>query len=156
MRFKQALVVGGVAAVAGGAGAAIASHPIVPPATVPTGFFAAHDRINDVPLDQLARAFKSGKTDGFLEHVRLGANQASGFHTHPGPAFILVAGGTLNYQQASRGRCVRRRFGISRGFFERGVHQVVAGPAGADYYEVYLLPRLTGPHFHAAARPSAC
>jgi hypothetical protein len=155
MRWKQILTVGCVAG-ACGAGVAIAAHPRVDPATVPTGFLMAHNRISNIPVTSITRALKSGKADAFLEHARLAPNQASGFHTHPGPSFVVVAAGSLTYQQASAGRCVRKRAVVDRGFFERGVHRLVAGPAGADYYEVYLLPRLTGPHSAPVAAPRAC
>jgi hypothetical protein len=155
MRIKQGLVVVGLAG-ACGAGVAIAAHPRVNPATVPTGFLMSHNRVSDIPVSSVNRVIKSGKADVFIEHVRLLPGQSSGFHTHPGPVVVTVAAGSLTYEAGSRGRCVRRRVVVDRGFVERGIHRVTAGAAGADYYAVYLVPRLTGPTQRGAARPRAC
>jgi len=159
MRFRHVLPIFGVAAAACTAGAALGSHPRVDPATVPIGFLTAHTSINNIPASSIARALKSGKADAFLEHARLAPNQAVAFHTHPGPSFIIVQTGSVLYEEAAGGRCLRKNYGVGRGFVDgpsRHVHRVVAGASGADLYEVYLLPRRTGPHFTNAPAPSAC
>jgi hypothetical protein len=131
----------------------------VDPTTVPTGFLNAHSTVNNVPATEVARAMRTGKTDVFIEHKRLGPNEAVEFHTHPGPAIVTVQAGSLRYEEASAGRCTRKSYGRSRGFVDgagRKVHRVIAGASGADYYEVYLLPRRTGPHSANAPTPAAC
>src|SRR5829696_8608894 len=58
MRLKVVLALV-TAVVVMGAGTAIASHvPEVDPATVPTGFLAAHNHVADVPVSAIARAAK--------------------------------------------------------------------------------------------------
>jgi hypothetical protein len=148
-----------VAAAVGVAGGALASHPQINPATVPVGFLTAHSTVNNIPADAIQRAFRSGKADVFIEHGRLGPNQAVAFHTHPGPSFLTVQTGSVRYEEADAGRCLRRSFGVGRGFVDgpsRRAHRIVAGASGADYYEVYLLPRRTGPHFANVPAPAAC
>jgi hypothetical protein len=142
-----------------GAGAALAAHPQVDPNTVPVGFLTAHSTVNNIPASAIARALKSGKADVFIEHARLAPNQAGDFHTHPGPSFITVQRGSLRYEEATGGRCLRKNFGQSRGFVDgpsRHPHRAVAGASGVDYYEVYLLPRRTGPHFTKVSTPTEC
>jgi hypothetical protein len=158
VRLKYVLAVLVICGV-GGAGVALAAHPKVDPATVPVGFLTAHSTVNNVPAGAIARALRSGKADLFIEHARLGPNEAVTFHRHPGPSFVAVQAGSLRYDEAAEGRCVRRSYGVGRGFVDgpsRRVHRVVAGASGADYYEVYLLPRRTGPHFANTGTPAEC
>ena len=159
MRLRHVLPIVGVAAGCMGVGAALASHPQLDPATVPVGFMTAHASINNIPASYVARAFRSGKADEFLEHARLAPDQAVAFHTHPGPSFVIVQKGSVFYEEAAHGRCLRKSYGVGRGFVDgpsRHVHRFVAGASGADLYEVYLLPRGTGPHFTNAPAPPEC
>jgi quercetin dioxygenase-like cupin family protein len=155
MRYKwiTALVAIGVLA---GAGAAVASHVTeVDPATVPTGFMAAHNAIDNVPVSALARAVKRNGADVFIQHVRLGPNAATGWHTHPGPAFVTVVKGELVYEDA----CSQVTYGPGRGFVDRGfghVHRAIAGPDGVDFYVAYVLPRGSTTHVILASEPSRC
>jgi hypothetical protein len=156
MRLKHLVPALGLAAVcaAGAAVVAVAAHPQVDPATVPTGFLTAHTTVNNIPAETIERALRSGKADLFVEHRRLAANEAIGFHTHPGPAFVAVQRGSVRLEEVDDGRCRRRGYGQGRGFVDgagRAAHRLVAGASGADLYEVYLLPRRTGPHQNAAS-----
>jgi hypothetical protein len=158
VRLRHVLPIVGVGA-ACVAGAASASHPQADPATVPVGFLTAHASVNNIPDDTVQRALRSGKADIFIEHGRLAPNQAVAFHTHPGPSFITVQKGSLRYEESDEGRCARKNYGVGRGFVDgpsRRAHRVVAGASGVDYYEVYLLPRRTGPHFANVPTPSEC
>src|SRR3712207_243697 len=106
MRVKVFLSIVGL--LAAGAAVALAAPPKVDPATVPTGFFVAHSQVNEVPTVALRRALRSGRTDVFIEHARLGPDQATGFRRHPGPVLITVAAGSLGYEREVRGSCRRR------------------------------------------------
>jgi hypothetical protein len=155
VKIRRVALIVGIVFVCG-AGAAVAAHPQVDPATVPTGFLTAHSLVNNVPSGAIDKALRSGKTDVFIEHGRLAPNATNGFETNPGPVFVVVQKGALTYEAASRGKCRRKRLAVNQGVVARGVHQFVAGPQGADYYAVYLLPRKTGPHRTAAAKPAGC
>jgi hypothetical protein len=149
MRLKHVLPVLGAITVCG-AGAALAAHPQVDPQTVPTGFLSAHTTVNNIPRAAIERSVRTRKFDVFIQHIRLAANEATPFHTHPGPAVVSIRAGTLRYEDAHGGRCRRKTYGPGQGFVDRGfghVHRAVAGPQGADFYAVYLLPRRTGAHF---------
>jgi hypothetical protein len=159
VRLRHVLPLVGTAAAVGVAGAAFASHPQIDPKTVPVGFLTAHASVNNIPAAVVERALRSGKADVFLEHGRLAPNQAAAFHVHPGPSFVTVQTGSLRYEEANDGRCVRKSYGVGRGFVDgpsRRAHRIVAGASGADYYEVYLLPRRTGPHFANVSPPAEC
>jgi hypothetical protein len=159
MSLKRLLVVPGVLAVYG-AGVAFAAHPQADPNQVPVMFLTAHSTINGISPAAVAKAFKSGKADLFIEHGRLEPGQAQiSFHIHPGPSFVAVQRGSLTYQEVAAGQCRQKVYVAGRGFVDGGagrVHRFTAGAAGADYYEVYLLPRRTGPHFTNVPAPSAC
>src|SRR5919108_6022262 len=113
------------------ASAAVASHVTqVDPATVPTGFLAAHNSIDDVPVSALARAVQPDGADVFVQHVRLGPNAPTGWHTHPGPALVTVVKGSLTYEDAKANSCNRLVYAAGEGFVDRGfghVHRAVAG-----------------------------
>jgi hypothetical protein len=158
MRLKKVLPVAGVLTICA-ATVAVAAHPQVDPATVPTGFLTAHTTVNDLPVRTIERALRSGRADLFIEHAQLDPNEATSFHTHPGPAFVVVQRGSVRLEEAAGGRCRRRSYGQGRGFGDgigRRAHRVVAGASGAHLYEVYLLPRRTGPHQTATGTPAAC
>jgi quercetin dioxygenase-like cupin family protein len=141
-------------------GAALASHvTTVDPATVPTGFLAAHVAIGDVPVSALARAVTPDGTDLFIQHVRLGANVATGWHTHPGPALVAVAKGSVTYQDAEANACENVTYVAGEGFVDRGfghVHRAIAGADGVDFYVVYLLPPGSETHVIPASAPAEC
>ena len=143
--MKLKLFIGFIAGlVAIGGGTAIASHVVeLDPATVPTGFLTAHNAIADVPVSSLARAVKPDGTEITLQHVRLGPNAATGWHTHPGPGIVTVVKGALTYEDAGSNRCQRTTYSAGQGFVDRGfghVHRAIAGPEGADFYVVFVLP----------------
>jgi hypothetical protein len=142
------------------AGGALANHVVqVDPATVPTGFLAAHNSIRDVPVSALARAVTPDGTDAFIQHVRLGANVATGWHTHPGPAIVTVVQGSVTYEDAEANKCIDATYAAGEGFVDRGfghVHRAIAGSEGADFYVVYLLPPGSATHVIPASAPAEC
>jgi quercetin dioxygenase-like cupin family protein len=143
-----------------GVGAAAAGHVLqVDPAVVPTGFLAAHNSIDDVPVSALARAVNPNGADIFVQHVRLGSNSPTGWHTHPGPALVSVVKGSLTYEDAKANRCNRVVYRAGEGFVDRGfghVHRAVAGPDGVDFYVTYVLPPESASHVIGASAPAAC
>jgi hypothetical protein len=141
-------------------GGALANHVTqVDPATVPTGFLAAHNSIRDVPVSALARAVTPDGTDAFIQHVRLGPNVPTGWHTHPGPAIVTVVKGSVTYEDAEANRCTDVTYLVGEGFVDRGfghIHRAIAGADGVDFYVVYLLPPGSVTHVIPASAPSAC
>jgi quercetin dioxygenase-like cupin family protein len=159
MNSRRIAALAGAVALAA-SGAALASHVTqVDPATVPTGFLAAHNAIGGVPVSALARAVTPDGTDLFIQHVRLGANAATGWHTHPGPALVAVAKGSITYQNAEAKACKSVTYVAGEGFVDRGfghVHRAIAGADGVDFYVVYLLPPGSEAHVIPASPPAEC
>ena len=159
MNRNHVLVLGAVTAL-GGAGAAFASHAVlVDPATVPTGVLAAHNVIADVPVNSLARAVTPDGTEITIQHARLPANAVTSWHTHPGPGIVTIVRGSLTYEDAASNRCRTASYSAGSGFVDRGfghVHRAVAGPDGADFYVVYVMPRGTANPLIAAEPLEEC
>jgi quercetin dioxygenase-like cupin family protein len=153
-----------VAALAGaavvGVGAALAAHaPEVDPATVPTGFFVAHNYVADVPVSSIARAVAPNGADVFVQHLSLGANQVFAWHTHPGPVVVTVRSGSLIYQDSGPNFCRDRSYSAGQGFVDPGfghVHRVIAGPTGAEIYSTFFLPPGSENHLILASPPGTC
>lgn len=159
MRLKPILALASATAVVG-AGAAIAAHaPEVDPATVPTGFLVAHNKIADVPMSAIARAAASNGADVFVQHLRLAPNQPFPWHSHPGPVFIMVQSGSLTYQDAASNACRARTYSAGQGLVDPGfghVHRVIAGPSGAEAYFFFILPPGSPTHIVPAPAPEEC
>ena len=159
MRVKVMLAVAGAAVVVG-VGGAIATHvPEIDPATVPTGFFVAHNYVAAVPVAPIARAVEPNGADVFVQHLRLAANQASAWHTHPGPVIVTVRSGSLTYQNAHHNTCLDRPYTAGQGFVDPGfghVHRVIAGPSGVELYATFLLPPGSENHLITAPAPEEC
>ena len=153
-----------VAAVGGavvvGVGTAIAAHATeIDPTTVPTGFFVAHNYVEDVPVSAIARAVEPNGADVFVQHLSLGANQVFAWHTHPGPVVVTVRSGSLIYQNAKANDCRNRTYAAGEGFVDPGfghVHRVIAGPAGAEIYSTFFLPPGSANHLITVPGPDEC
>jgi quercetin dioxygenase-like cupin family protein len=143
-----------------GAGVAIAAHaPEIDPATVPTGFFVAHNYVADIPVSPIARAVQPNGADVFVQHLSLGANQVFAWHTHPGPVVVTVRSGSLVYQDAGPNACRDRTYTAGQGFVDPGfghVHRVIAGPAGAEIYSTFFLPPGSENHLITEPGPEEC
>jgi len=148
------------ALIVGGGSVALASHVTqVDPATVPTGFLAPHARIDAVGVNNLARAVKPNGAELSIQHVRLSPNQATAWHTHPGPVLVAIASGSLTYEDAHATECRRTTYTAGEGFTDPGfghVHRAIAGPSGADFYPVYVLPKRSATHLIDATAPPEC
>jgi quercetin dioxygenase-like cupin family protein len=160
MQRKSVLAIASAAAAVGAGGVALASHvPVVDPATVPTGFLSAHVDVSQMRVSSFARAVKHHRADVFVQHARLAANEATPFHTHPGPAIVTVVRGALTYEDAKGQHCQRTTYVAGKGFMDRGhghVHRAVAGPEGADFYVTYILPSGSATHLTVMPAPRAC
>jgi hypothetical protein len=159
MRLKVALLLA-VFTVVPGVGVAIAAHATeLDPATVPTGFFVAHNNVADIPLSTIARAVKPNGADVFVQHLTLAPAQVSAWHTHPGPVIVTVRSGSVTYQDAAGNACRDRPYAAGQGFVDPGfghVHRVIAGPTGAEIYSTFLLPPGSENHLIVSSAPEEC
>src|SRR6266542_3341019 len=159
MWLKIVLVLA-TAAVAVGAGAAIASHVTeIDPATVPTGFFVAHNYVADVPVSAIARAAEPNGADVFVQHLRFPPNQAFPWHSHPGPVFGMFVSGSLTYEDTAHNTGRDRPYTPGRGCRDTGfchVHRASARPAGAEAYFFLIMPPGSETHIISAPAPEEC
>ena len=159
MRLKW-FVAGAIAALVVGAGTAIATHvPQVDPNTVPVGFLATHNDVNNFKIAAFARVAKHHDADVFVQHATLGPNGATPWHTHPGPVIVTIVSGSLTYQDQHGNRCRSRTYTQGQGFVDPGfghVHRAVAGAAGVHFYATYLTPTGSSNHIILRSPPAAC
>jgi hypothetical protein len=159
MRHSKLLALVFVMVVGGTAVAYAQQAAEVDPATVPLGVLADHNRVSNISTQALVQATRRNRADVTVQHARLEANQATGWHTHPGPGIVTVVRGSLIYEDAFHGECREIFYPAGRGFMDRGfghVHRAVAGEQGADFYVVYIHPRGAGATAIPASEPAEC
>jgi quercetin dioxygenase-like cupin family protein len=159
MRLRvMVAAVGGAVVV--GVGAAFAAHATeVDPATVPTGFFVAHNRVAEFPVSAIARAVQPDGAEVYVQHLSLGPNLVFAWHTHPGPVVVTVRSGSLTYQDGGPNACRNRTYTAGEGFVDPGfghVHRVIAGPSGAEIYSTFFLPPASENHLITTPAPEKC
>ena len=159
MRVKR-VAVGVLIALIAGTGVVAAAHVVqVDPATVPAGYLVAHSDIRNFNEHALHRWVNEDQGEVMVQHFQVGANVALPWHSHPGPVIVSVVAGALTYQDAPKGVCRNRTYTAGQGFTDRGfgyVHRAIAGPEGADFYAVYLMPPGATNHLILADPLEAC
>jgi hypothetical protein len=152
------LVVG--AALILGSGVALAGHVTqVDPATVPTGFLAAHNSVEEFPVGPFARAARADGAEVYVQHAFIPAGGMTIWHTHPGPVIVTVVEGSLTFQDAHRNECRQRTSEEGSGFVDSGfghVHRAVAGDSPLHFYATYVLPAGSPNHLIPADAPEEC
>jgi hypothetical protein len=73
----------------------------------------------------------------------------------------MVIAGSVTLERGHGSECLRETFTAGQGFSERtgDIVRTIAGPAGADYYTVYILPpdaTETGTTPDPSAAPAPC
>ena len=161
MRIKRLLAVATGAAVLGG-GTALAAHVSeIDPATVPGGFLATHNHVKMSSSESRAikKIARKRRTDVFVQHLVFGPNEATPWHSHPGPVIVTVVRGSFTYEREVWGVCDRKTYTAGQGFVDRGFgreHRGVAGPEGAHLYATYLQPRGVASHIIMAEPQEEC
>ena len=156
-RLKIALAAAVLAAVIG-AGVAYADlPPQLPPTSAPYGFFVSNNRIMDMELEALAQAVNPDGSRLFLQHSVFAPGQSTGWHTHPGPAIVMVVSGSQTLEEPQGSNCRTITANAGEGFVTTtGVHQAVTGPQGADTWALYVLPPDATAVRTPAPTPNAC
>ena len=140
-RLKIGLVTAALAGVIGVGVAYAAFPPQLPPGSAPNGFFVSNSRITDMQLDAIARAVNPDGSRLFLQHSTFAPGQATGWHTHPGPAIVMIVNGSQTLLQPQGSHCVSTTANAGEGFVTgTGIHDAVTGPAGAESWALYVLP----------------
>lgn len=94
----------------GSAGVAAAASAPAPLTHATLGEF--HFSSNDFKIDS------SKPSEVVMPQITIHAGASSGWHTHPGPGFIVVTSGTLTLYQVIDNGCVKSAYGPGQGFVE--------------------------------------
>lgn len=149
---RLALAVGAVAVI--GMGGAYADSVMFPPQLPPggpVGFFVSNNRIVDMELQALAQAVEPSGSRLFLQHSVFAPGQSTGWHTHPGPAIVMVVSGSQTLKEVHGSQCLTVTANAGSGFVTTGVHEAITGPQGADTWALYIL----SPDATAVRKPAA-
>jgi hypothetical protein len=139
-KLKIGLVSGALVAVIG-VGVAYAAFPPQLPPPAQTGFYVSNNRIFDMELKALAHAVKPHGSRLFLQYSTFAPGQSTGWHTHPGPAIVMVVSGSQTLLQPRGSHCVSTTANAGEGFVTTtGVHDAITGPSGANTWALYVLP----------------
>ena len=109
----------------------------------------------------LPAARKVPAADFAVQQVTLGPGGTTGWHTHPGPALVLVRSGEFTLYGAEAG-CTPTLYKAGQSFVDAGFGNVHIGrneaPAGnVELYVVYLAPAGAGVRIDAPKpAPSTC
>jgi quercetin dioxygenase-like cupin family protein len=96
-------------------------------------------------------------TDLAMVKATLTANGYTGWHKHPGPSVVLVKQGTLTLREPHDGACASHTYGAGQAFVHpEGVHDFVAGSAGAEFFVTYFVPAGAAPLLTDAPVPPGC
>jgi quercetin dioxygenase-like cupin family protein len=158
---KGARILTGVVAAVTVTAVAYAALPArsVAPETVPVGTLAGQTFIDVLSVSAFTRAINQPQgTNAVLQHLTFAPGQSTLWHTHPGPNLVLMVHGSLILTDE---HCNVTTYADGSGF-ATGLknHLAVAGPDGADFYTLYLLPGdadvLREPPAGVSAAPPRC
>jgi hypothetical protein len=111
----------------------------------------------DMELQALAQAVNPDGSRLFLQHSVFAPGQSTGWHTHPGPAIVMVVSGSQTLEEPQGSNCRTITANAGEGFVTTtGVHEAITGPEGADTWALYVLPPDATAVRTPAPTPSAC
>jgi len=85
-----------------------------------------------------------GLSDAFVQHNKIAPGGHSGWHSHPGPVFVLVTAGTATRYDASDPDLTPQVYPAGTGFVEDpGVAHIVgnAGTTDLELVAIFLVPK---------------
>jgi quercetin dioxygenase-like cupin family protein len=112
-------------------------------------------------LDDRAKLkIRSEASDVVTQHVTIAPGGHTGWHSHPGPAIVVVAAGTLTLYDGDDRKCSPHPFGAGESFIDPGRGHVHIGrnegAASVELYVTYLDVPIGGPFRIDAADPGNC
>jgi hypothetical protein len=131
------------------------------PGPATSGFFVSNNRISEMRLQELAQAVNPDGSRLFVQHSFFAPNQSTGWHTHPGPAIVMIVSGSQTLIEPRGSHCLTTTAEAGEGFVsDTGIHQAVTGPSGAESWAIYVLPvdaqTVRAPVTGSLTAPSAC
>jgi len=134
-------------------------------ATPPSGvtYSTTLGRISLGPYHESSPSFKifsTAPTDTVVLTTTIAPGGSTGWHSHPGPAFIVVTSGTLTVYDGNDPACTPHQYGQGSGFFDPGFgHVHIArneGTVPVTVVQTYLnVPPGASPRIDAPA-PGNC
>ena len=70
------------------------------------------------------KIFSNAPTDTVVLTTTIAPGGSTGWHSHPGPAFIVVTQGTITLYDGNDPTCTPHRYGPGTGFFDPGFGHV--------------------------------
>ncbi len=103
----------------------------------------------------------TGPTELFTQQLLILPGKTTGWHTHPGPGFVVIVSGTLTrYQVGANGTCAQQSYGPGQGFVELPgvVHDSVnQGSTPVTGYSTFLdIPAGNATSKTPAISPAGC
>ncbi len=141
-------------------------------ATPPSGIVSASVQARAVFADPVDIMFKVKGQHQEVTHVRdaqetvmqqivIGPGGHTGWHSHPGPAVVLVKAGELTFYDSEDRTCTGRTYSAGQAFFDRGqghVHMArnLSLSQNAEVWVTYFDVPPGGPFRLDAADPRTC
>ena len=99
--------------------------------------------------------------DTVMQQIVFNAGGHSGWHSHPGPAVILIKAGELTFYQDEGGQCVSRTYSAGQALVDPGQgHEHLAVNTSAGTTEVWVtyfdVPAGASPRIDVPVAPAAC
>lgn len=127
---RRLLIAAAVAALVIPAGVAVATQPQdVPPTPTPIGRGTFSERVK-VNTSNIKAKIKPSDFVVLSLHFVPGAT--TGWHSHPGPAMVVVQEGTFTLYNANDRKCRPHRYGPGQAFVDRGGGNVHIGRNETD------------------------
>jgi len=98
--------------------------------------------------------------DVLVQELSIGAGRGTGWHSHPGPAIVVIESGTFTVRSVQGDRCVTDVYGAGDAFVDPGRGFVHEGRNDGDVpvavTVTYLLPRMAASPRSSAGAPAVC
>src|SRR5262249_32661758 len=91
------------------------------------------------------KIFSTAPTDTVVLTTTIAPGGSTGWHSHPGPAFIVVTSGTLTVYDGTDPACTPHQYGQGSGFFDPGFGHVHIARNAATARVPGVQPPLAAP-----------
>ena len=86
----------------------------------------------------------TGEVDIVLQRITIAPGGTTGWHTHPGPAYVSLMSGTMSFYSGDDPTCTAQLFGPGGGFVDPGRGHVHVGrnegSVPVELFVIYTLP----------------
>ena len=152
---RRLLIAAAIAALAIPAGVAVATQPPPPtPTPIAKGTFSERVKIHTSNIKA-----KIKPSDFVVLSLHFAPGATTGWHSHPGPAMVVVQEGTFTLYNASDPKCRPHRYGPGQAFVDQGGGNVHIGRNETDQpvrvVVTFVIPVGAAPTI-SAPNPGTC